>query len=98
MGCHMFPELFVMERSLKRALFLTSVTKACPSLLKNHAEQRCLPDFIVLKKIWSRALKKKPGIMPEISLSQMFQQKVLACYPLIHHHTGLGMTTAITSK
>lgn len=33
-SCHMFPELFIIEGSHHRALFLTPVTKACPSLFK----------------------------------------------------------------
>lgn len=93
-SCHMFSELFIIERSLQRALFLTPLTKACPSLLKNHTQQYCLPGFTVLMKIWSRA-QKLSGKMPEISLSQMFQQKVLACHSLILRHTGLSVTTAI---
>lgn len=82
-SCHMFSELFVIGRSLWRALFFTPLTKACPSLLKNHTQQCCLPGFIALMKIWSRAQKKISGKMPEISLSQMFQQKVLACHSLM---------------
>ena len=93
-SCHMFSELFIIERSLRRALFCTPLTKACPSLLKNHTQQYCLPGFTVLMKIWSRA-QKLSGKVPEISLSQMFQQKVLACHSLIRRHTGLSVTTAI---
>lgn len=89
----MFSELSIMERSLQRALFFTPLTKACPSLLKNHTQQSCLPGFIVLMKIWSRA-QKLSGKMPEISLSQMFQQKVLACHSLIRRHTGLSVAAA----
>lgn len=93
-SCHMFSELFIIERSLRRALFFTPLTKACPSLLKNHTQQYSLPGFTVLMKIWSRA-QKLSGKVPEISLSQMFQQKVLACHSLIRRHTGLSVTTAI---
>lgn len=96
-SCHMFPELFRIEGSHGRALSLAPVTKACPSLFKkkkNHTQQCCLPGFRVLMKIWSRA-QKFSGKMPEISLSQMFRQKVLACHSLILRHTGLSVATAI---
>lgn len=92
--CHMFCELFIIEEGLRRPLFLTPLTKACPSLLKNHTQQHCLPGFVVLMKIWS-STQKLSGKMPEICLPQMFQQKVLACLLLIWHHTGLSVTTAI---
>lgn len=92
--CHMLSELFIIEKSLQRPFFLTSLTKACPSLLKNHTQQYCLPGFTVLMNIWCSA-QKLSGKMPEISLSQMFQQKVLACHSLIWHHTGHSLTIAI---
>lgn len=85
---------FYNRKESPQSPFLTLVTKAYPSLLKNHTQQYCLPGFIVLMKIWSRA-QKLSGKMPEISLSQMFQQKVLACDSLIQRHTGLSVATAI---
>ena len=90
--CHMFFWTFYNRKESPKSL--TPLTKACPSLLKNHTQQDCLPGFIVLMEIWSRA-QKLSGKMPEISLSHMFQQKVLACHSLIRRHTGLSVTTAI---
>lgn len=99
MNCHMFSELFVVEQSLQRVPLPHSSHKSMSQFIKKSYTIVLPARFYSPEENLVQSIKKKKsGIMPEISLSQMFQQKVLAYYSLIHRHTGLGMTTAITSK
>lgn len=76
---YVFWTFYNRKESPKSPFLHSLLTKACPSLLKSYTTIQ-LARFYSPNENWSRA-QKLSGKVPEISLSQMFQQKVLACWP-----------------